>query len=63
MKASRSLVGLFINGIRVDTVRTAEVFEGADGEFARSEPVDVAIGEMLDNGVMSIGRASCWLTF
>ena len=47
----------------VETVTTADVFEGAEGALASSEPEAVAIGAMVVNGVSSIGLASCWLTF
>lgn len=63
MNASRSLVGSFISGMRVEVVTTADVFEGAERALDRSEFVEVAIGAMVVNGVSSIGRASCWLTF
>ena len=63
MKASRSRIGSFMSGINVEMVRTVEVFDGADGDLARSEPELVVIGAMVVSGVSSIGRASCWLTF
>jgi hypothetical protein len=59
MNASRSLIGSFMSGIKVETVKTVEVLDGAEGELASSEPVDVAIGAIVDSGVKSIGRASC----
>ena len=63
MNASLSLLGSFIKGMSVDTVTTSEVFDGLEGAWARSEPVEVAIGTMVDSGVSSIGLASDWLTF
>ena len=63
MNASRSRMGFIIMGIRVETVTTAEVFEGDVGALARSEPVAVAIGAMVVSGVSATGLASCWLTF
>jgi hypothetical protein len=63
MNDSRSRIGSFISGIKVEIVKTVEVFAGAEGEFARSDPLEVAIGAMVVSGIMSMGRASCWLTF
>ncbi len=63
MNASRSLTGSLMSGRSFETVTTSEVFEGAEGALARSEPVEVAIGAMVVSGVNSIGLASDWLTF
>ena len=63
MNASRRRIGSFISGRRVETVTIAEVFDGAEGALARSEPEVVAIGAMVVSGVSSIGFASDWLTF